>query len=610
MPLYEYKNNAENRVTLSNSHRGDFRSGNPAVFGAIIERARTSNASRPLRIAIDGWYGVDFESLKDGITGAAELSGLTVESIHSYSLFLPAEEIARYRRQYETDDPSFGWVNDSGTIEDLMHADALQALRQRLSGRQSEADVILVYGPGSAVRDLEGEYDLRIYADFTMQPMLWQMWGGELVPFGSHGADADYYWKRYYYCDFYLLYRQKKTAFGSMDLYVDAVDKNNLKMLSAQAYNAMIDALVQQPIKQVKILQPGPWGAYRYRDLWEVEGLECSAWNELAGIELSILVDAGTGELVNIPAQNIMQRPIEMVGEYVHTTYPDLMPLQVWLDDGYFPDPVSWERSSMPIHNHPGSDYVKRNFNEPLGRYETYYIVESYKGSSTWMGYKEDADLEAWERLCRDSGNQKVIEDWENYIQRWDTNVGDLFLIPPGTTHGHGGNQMILEMDTGPSVAGTEYSFFTYDFARKTWDDTSKSMTASPMRMHLDHSFRNQKWIRENRVKDRHRAQPLTVDGNGRFRKDRYSTLPEMPFHVERLFMEETAENDTEGRFMQIVTLTEGERVTIESLEDPTKKTTIERLQACIVPAGFGRHRYINESGRHAMVVIIRLKKG
>ena len=188
--------------------------------------------------------------------------------------------------------------------------------------------------------------------------------------------------------------------------------------------------------------------------------------------------------------------------------------------------------------------------------------------------------------------------------------MGDLFHIPPGTTHGHGGNQMILEMDTGPSVAGTEYSFFTYDFARNTWDDQKKTMTARPMRMHLDHSFANQKWIRETRGKEFHRARPVAVAGDGKFRKDQYTTIPEQPFHIERIFLEKRAENDTEGRFMHIVTLTEGRRVTIRSLDNPRYAATIERLQACIIPAGMGRHEYINEDGSHAMVVIIRLKKG
>jgi len=395
-----------------------------------------------------------------------------------------------------------------------------------------------------------------------------------------------------------------------MDFYIEAVDKNNLKLIGSGTYNILIDELVKHPIKQVKITQPGPWGAYRYKDLWDIPGLECNAWNELAGIELSVLIDVGFGDLINIPAQNFMQRPVQMVGEYIHSTYPDLMPLQVWLDDGYFPEQVPFERSSMPIHNHPGSQYVKRHFNEPLGRYETYYIVESYKGSSTWMGYKEDADLEEWERLCRESDNLIEIPNWQDFIKRWDTNVGDLFLIPPGTTHGHGGNQMILEMDTGPSVAGTEYSFFTYDFARSTWDDNKKEMTGKPMRMHLEHSFDNQKWIRETRVKETHRAKPLTVEGNGKFRKDQYSTIKEMPFHIERIFFEDKAENNTEGKFMHIVTLTEGKKVTIRSISNPEYATTIERLQACVIPAGFGKHEYINEDGSHAMVVIIRMKKG
>ena len=64
-----------------------------------------------------------------------------------------------------------------------------------------------------------------------------------------------------------------------------------------------------------------------------------------------------------------------------------------------------------------------------------------------------------------------------------------MYLIPPGTTHGHGGNQMVLEMDTVPSIAGTEYSFFMYDFMRPSWDDTTKTMTGKPVKMHLDHGF-------------------------------------------------------------------------------------------------------------------------
>jgi hypothetical protein len=599
MPLYEYKKNAENHIRLPKAMSENVICGSKEVLKSIA--AKIAGVGKGL-VVFDGWYGVNWNRIITDLKGALP----DIRFAHSATLFKAPELIDEYRKPFLTDDPGFGWVNNQGVMEDIMDEEKIASFRQTTL---KDNAVVVLYGTGSAIQSLTSAAKLVFYFDFTMQPLLWQMWEGKLVPFGWTDPEKDYYWKKYYYNDFYLLLRQKKYVFARMDFYVEYVDSTNPKLIDANTYNYLIDELVKQPIKQVKITQPGPWGAYRYKDLWEIEGLECNAWNELAGIELSVLIDWGGNHLLNIPAQNFMQRPVQVVGEYIHKTYPDLMPLQVWLDDGYFPEPVPFERSSMPIHDHPGTQYVKRHFNEPLGRYETYYIVESYKGSSTWMGFREDADLEQWERLCRESENKKEISNWQDFICRWDTNVGDLFLIPPGTTHGHGGNQMILEMDTGPSVAGTEYSFFTYDFARNTWDDVKKEMTAPPMRMHLEHSFNNNKFIRESQVKNTHRARPVTMDGNGKFRKDQYTTMPEMPFHIERIFFEHQAENDTEGKYMQIVTLTEGKQVTIRSKEKPEYLTTIERLQACIIPAGFGKHEYINEDGTHAMVVVIRLKK-
>lgn len=605
MPLYEYYENAANTVPLSADDLAGVTQGTDQVVAALAELARPG-----ARLGFDGWYGVNWPALIDAVVAAAAARGVEVAAVNASELYVGAEEIAAYQKTYETDDPSFGWVNSDGVLEDLLDDARVAALRERLADAAGADSALLVYGPAACIAALADGYDTRVYVDFTMQPMLWQMWGGELVTFGRTDPNPDYFWKKYYYNDFYLLYRQKKAAFATMDRYVSAVRDDALVMLSREVYDKVIDELVLRPIKQVKILQPGPWGAYRYRDLWQVDGLECNAWNELAGIELSIMVDLGGGAPLFMPTQNVMQRPKQLVGEHVMNEYPDLFPLQVWLDDGYFPKPVPYERSSMPIHDHPSTDYVREHFNEPLGRYETYYIVESYPGSSTWMGYHEDADLEEWQRLCVESQNRIEIPNWQDYVVRWDTNVGDLFLIPPGTTHGHGGNQMILEMDTGPSVAGTEYSFFTYDFARPTWDDTTKTMTAPPMKMHTAHSFDNHRWIRKSRVESHHRARPITVDGNGQFRKDQYTSLPEMPFHIERVFMEKRAVNDTEGRYMHIATLTEGQRVTVRSLAHPERETTIDRLQACTIPAGMGEYEFLNLDGSHAMVVILRLKQG
>ena len=196
------------------------------------------------------------------------------------------------------------------------------------------------------------------------------------------------------------------------------------------------------------------------------------------------------------------------------------------------------------------------------------------------MGFHEEANLEEWEIKCRDSNNLKVIEDWKDFICNWESNVGDLYLIPPGTDHGHGGNQMVLEMDTCPSIAGTEYSFFSYDFARNSWDDNTKTMTSRPMKMHLDHSFSNSKWRTEKYVDAKLRAKPSVIKWTKDYWLDRYSTVAEMPFEIERLHFYKNAEYDTLGKFMHIVTLTVGNKVTIVSRHDPEKYTDIDLFQA------------------------------
>ena len=381
MPLYELRDNAENRIKLDNALIKEVRAGRAESISGILS---SLGDKKTALVVIDGWYGIDWDSLAEAFTERAAKENNTIEIIRSAVFFQTEDQILHYSEKFMTDDPSFGFVNNKGVLADIIDSEKVEMLcveMEESKDRQSAGIIKVIMGPGAYQECFDPYIDCLVYADFTMQPMLWQMWSGELAPFGRTEPDPDYFWKRYYYNDFYLLLKQKKAVFEKMDFYLEMVDSGNPKLLPKKTYESMIDDLVKRPFKQVKITQPGPWGAYRYKDLWDIPGLECNAWNELAGIELSVLIDLGDEKTINIPAQNFMQRPEEVVGKWVHENYPDLMPLQVWLDDGYFPEPVPYERSSMPIHNHPDTAYVNRNFNEPLGRYENILHRRSLPGS-------------------------------------------------------------------------------------------------------------------------------------------------------------------------------------------------------------------------------------
>jgi hypothetical protein len=225
------------------------------------------------------------------------------------------------------------------------------------------------------------------------------------------------------------------------------------------------------------------------------------------------------------------------------------------------------------------------------------------------MGFKDDADLEEWERLCRESDNLTEIPNWQDFIANWDSAVGDLYLIPPGTTHGHGGNQMVLEMDTCPSIAATEYSFFEYDFARPSWDDETKTMTGKPLKMHLDHGFDNNKWVRESWVKDHLLAKPRVVKWTKAYMQEEYTSDPRMPFEIERFQFDTRAEYDTQGKFIHIVTCTVGTGCTIRSLSNPVLSTRITKFQSALIPACFGEYEMVSDGGFCTMV-LLRWKRG
>ncbi|MEN8226808.1 MAG: hypothetical protein ABFS38_01545 [Bacteroidota bacterium] len=611
MPLYEDRTNSENRINVKEQTRNSIVCGNSLVSEKILEIIQKLNKEkgRTVRVAVDGWYGVDWTGILSLINNPGNGLDILVENLSG--IFKSNEEINQYKKEFLTDDPGFGWSNTEGRIMDIIDPSRLDELKSRLESA-NQTDAIIVIGYGSTIQELNDSFDIRFYADMTQQQMLWQMWDGKLVPFGRDRPKSDYYWKEYYYCDFYLLHNHKHFAFSTMQYYLDVTDSKEIKLLPKPAFDDILSTMVKYPVKQVKIFQPGPWGAYRYKDLFDVDGLECNAWNELVGPELNILIDIGGDCLINMPVANLLEHGKEFVGPYIDKHFPGMIPFDVWLDDGYFPEPVSQERSSMPIHSHPSMDYVKHHFNEPLGRYETYYIAEAYEGANTMMGFKKDADLEEWEAKCRESWAKKEpIPDWKEYIKIWPTNVGDLFLIPPGTTHGHGGNQMVLEMDTVCSPCGTEYSFFTYDFMRPSWDDMSKTMTAKPMNLHLEHGFDNDKWRNEDYVDEKLRVrQPEVIKWTKEYAIDRYQMIKEMPFEIERLHFTESGEYDTQGLYMHIPTLTVGKRVKIRSKFNPEWEAEINQWQACMIPAGFGKYECINMGEGACTLVFIRWKKG
>ena len=179
MPLYELRENAENRIRVSPAASKSVCTGTKATVAAIVE-ALTSASHKTGRIAaaaFEGMYGIDWAAVMTSLISGAAEAHLPLETQDAVGLFQPAAMIAAYKKPFLTDDPGFGLVNDAGHLEDIIDAGKVQALASDIAARKAKkgSGAFVVFGPGSAAAGLEAAYDLIFYFDNTRQTVLWQM---------------------------------------------------------------------------------------------------------------------------------------------------------------------------------------------------------------------------------------------------------------------------------------------------------------------------------------------------------------------------------------------------------------------------------------------------
>ncbi|MEM3704273.1 MAG: hypothetical protein QXX79_07660, partial [Candidatus Bathyarchaeia archaeon] len=101
--------------------------------------------------------------------------------------------------------------------------------------------------------------------------------------------------------------------------------------------------------------------------------------------------------------------------------------------------------------------------NDSPAQDESYYILQTGPEAKTYLGLKEDADVSEFRQAAKKSEKQGVPLDYEKYVNSIPTKPGDYFLIPAGTIHASGKNQVVLEIDGGIAAFSPGYTFHIYD---------------------------------------------------------------------------------------------------------------------------------------------------
>jgi len=601
--------NAVNRPVLEPATVSALTVGNAAVIRSLVKALRDRAAKKEngsLFIALDGYVGTDWSRSLELLADALSGEGMTLCATDVSAWYKSSEELegllAENLPMDRVIDPvllfgkAFG-----GDMNDLFDAKRLSEqkaawLKQKNTETGGGQRVVCVYGCGAACGPLKELYDVIAYYDLTPLHVTLRIQAGAVKPLGDTGKRAtSYIFRRLYYFDYEIAMQHRDDLIRSGDLtfYIDGNAPNCLKLLPLGAFKNVLSTLTGYPFRCKPVYLEGVWGGFFIKKLRGLpEDMRNCAWVfDLIPNEVSVLVKVGQHTL-EVPYPTFFRAmPKEIMGAESVRRFGHIFPIRFNYDDTFAGD------GNMSIQVHPPADYTKKNFNEPVQQDESYYVVKT-GGSRTYLGFKDDAVVEDFFAKVRQSETQREPFDYERYVNSFESKQGDQFLLPGGTLHASGKNQVVLEI--GSTTIGS-YTFKMYDYLRL-------DLNGTPRPIHSQHGMNVVNTsCRRSAIDGVLRPQPRVVREGPGWREVIVGEHEKIFFSLRRLEFERCIQDDTAGKF-NVLVLVEGEEVLVYALDNPEHCYRMKACDMVVVPAALGRYGIINLSNVPCKVTKTHLK--
>lgn len=535
-------------------------------------------------VIFDGYTGVFWSRLEDEIMAAASEKGIRVKWIQTERFLKPENVIREMTAPWSGgDDPLFGKRCELN-LADFFDSEVLMSVMP-----DPDFDITILAGPGAALTGWKG---LKVYADIPKNEQQYRAREGAVTNLGiRHPSGPKEMYKRSYFIDWPVLNRHKAAIIESVDLFVDAQRGNDPAWAEGDTVRAALTAMSRNIFRVRPWFEPGPWGGTWMKE--NISGLSGEAPNyawsfELITPENGLLLESSS-LMLEVSFDTLMYTAAEAVLGDCHSRFGTDFPIRF-----DFLDTVNGGNLSLQCHPRPG--YTREHFGEDFTQEESYYILDAKKDATVFLGFRDNIDPAVFRKHLEESQANQTTFDADRFVQSHPSAKHDLFLIPYGTVHGSGKNNLVLEISTTPYI----FTFKMYDWLRKDLNGQPRDLN---IRRAMENLFFDRKgnYVTGNLI-----SKPELIEEGTGWQLWHLPTHESHLYDVHRYHIQKSVQIHTEDKCL-VMNLVEGEKILVETQNGMSH--IISYAETFVIPAAAGGIRVTNLSRREAVLVKAFIKQ-
>jgi len=530
------------------------------------------------RVRIDGYVGVFWNHFKQALEQAFTDKGITTTWVDVSEARRDQDAIAALTEPFlGGNDPLFGKRCDRQLAE------FFDTARLESICLAESVDCTILFGCGAGLVEWDGPL---VYVDLPKNEIQYRSRAGAVHNLATDSPTSPkQQYKRFYFVDWPVLNRHKVELINQIDWFVDEQRPDDPTIISGEELRHALRLMSRNVLRVRPWFEPGPWGGQWIKQLVPQlpQELPNYAWSfELISPENGLIFSDGD-HLLEVSFDWLMYHNAkEILGECADRFGYEFPIRFNFLD--------TFDGGNLSVQCHPQTDYIRERFGESFTQDETYYILDCKPGAKVYLGFAENFSREEFYGALESSATRKTRLNVERYVNVETVQKHDLILIPNGTVHCSGVDNLVLEISATPYV----FTFKMYDWLRMDLD-------GRPRTLNIQRAFDNLLFDRKGScIAEQFVSHPIEIESGADWRLVHLPTHGEHFYDVHRFEFDNEVTARTAGS-PHVMTLVEGTSVVVETAHGMRQR--FHYAETFVVPSAAKSYRLINEGPERALVI-------